>query len=672
MHAGLGHTAEALHALNETMRLAQQCGDPVVLLHALSVLCRLLAAIAPGAPGLPPHGPAALRSSLAHHVQLLRMLRRCRERGRELGQPHLTAFAQLAAARFAMLHDVEPSDSGLHAPPGSLTAAAAAAAVPPSAGAAPAEAPAGAGGEGELRAAPLMVSCAVRDTHALATAASLSAAAPAAPPPTAADGTPPPPQRAAAAASDLYSSPLLFDRSLPIGAAAAMADAVQQLAGAAHLLQSAAWALHGHNTLERAHTMMYLAAFSDPQVGCGTPARFEDRSTACAQLVAAVARRGPAAARAAAAACLGLLAASVCCDGTEDSSPSYSESSAGGGAATAVTAAAAEGSTKASGGWDGGCNALALWGGPALAAAWLCAVHDRALALGDSAAAAQLVGQLCALSDPQAHRDVEIRLEAARRGVLNLLAAGATEEAHRAATELFARCADAGLQAPALRCLMLLAEVHLAAGDPHGAFLHVLACLLPAQPGPGPAGGGVFAAAAAGAAADSSSLGAAVAGGGSGGGRGGRSHDLLAAEALVLLCRVWYELSDGQQLEEVLVLLQDALPLILAHGSVHLQARAQLVLAEMVMSEASSPADLTHCYSQLQRLLAGAAQAATAAEDFRMAAQAACMLAWLHHSQGSVSERDTAAALQETLLDRQAEAEAACASEGRTLHVLRA
>ncbi len=59
---GLGHTTEALHALNETMRLAQQCADPSSMLQALALLCRLLAATAPGAPGLPPHGPAALRS----------------------------------------------------------------------------------------------------------------------------------------------------------------------------------------------------------------------------------------------------------------------------------------------------------------------------------------------------------------------------------------------------------------------------------------------------------------------------------------------------------------------------------------------------------------------------------------------------------------------------------
>ena len=123
--------------------------------------------------------------------------------------------------------------------------------------------------------------------------------------------------------------------------------------------------------------------------------------------------------------------------------------------------------------------------------------------------------------------------------------------------------AHTGLQAPALRALLVLAEVHLAAGDPHGALPHVLACLLPAQPGGLNAAAGAGAAAAAAVGLAGAGLAGAAAGGagggvggGGGGGGGGRSHDLLAAEALVLLCRVWHELSDGQQLQELLVLLQ--------------------------------------------------------------------------------------------------------------------
>lgn len=159
------------------------------------------------------------------------------------------------------------------------------------------------------------------------------------------------------------------------------------------MLQSAAWALHGHSTLERAHTMMYLAAFSDPRVGCGAPARFEDRSTACAQLVSSAARLGPAAARSALVACQGLLCVDM---------------PAAAAAATQSRNSAATAQQQLDGGaCDDG--SLPLWGGSALAASWLCAAHDRALAVGDSVVAAQLVGRLGALADPQPHRHVELR-----------------------------------------------------------------------------------------------------------------------------------------------------------------------------------------------------------------------------------------------------------------------
>lgn len=291
---------------------------------------------------------------------------------------------------------------------------------------------------------------------------------------------------------------------------------------------------------------MYLTAYGDPRLGGGAAARFEDRGAACAQLLAAAARRGPAAAAAAARACFGYL-----------SSPWWTGAAAGGAAAAepppgsegpAALGQEEQGEEERGGG-------LALWGGPALAAAWLCAQHDRALAVGDLAAAAALAGQLAGLADPQPHRDVDIRwvggevvwcglrwsgvvsgvvwvgvgcevgnqdvgpelfvwirvdathawvhectalpgrrprgtqwrrptwphvlhthahmntharaarfpitthcpppththlhrLEAARRGCLNLLAAGNTAAAHEAAMDLFARCADAG--APAI------------------------------------------------------------------------------------------------------------------------------------------------------------------------------------------------------------------------------
>lgn len=107
--------------------------------------------------------------------------------------------------------------------------------------------------------------------------------------------------------------------------------------------------------------------------------------------------------------------------------------------------------------------------------------------------------------------------------------------------------------------------------------------------------------------------------------------------------------------------------MVLAHGSALLQARVQLTLAEMVLAEAAQPQQLAHCHTHVALLLRGAADAASAAEDFRLAATAAELLAWLHHGQGREEEREAAAALREEYLRRQEEVEAACGAEGRVL-----
>lgn len=41
-HAALGHPSEALQALNETLRVAQQSGDAWCMLHAMGALARAL------------------------------------------------------------------------------------------------------------------------------------------------------------------------------------------------------------------------------------------------------------------------------------------------------------------------------------------------------------------------------------------------------------------------------------------------------------------------------------------------------------------------------------------------------------------------------------------------------------------------------------------------------
>lgn len=75
---------EAVHSINETLRMAQQSADHPTLQHTLAVLCGLLADAPCTAPELPEAGAHASLLPLrcgAHHMQLLRLLRRWEGQG---------------------------------------------------------------------------------------------------------------------------------------------------------------------------------------------------------------------------------------------------------------------------------------------------------------------------------------------------------------------------------------------------------------------------------------------------------------------------------------------------------------------------------------------------------------------------------------------------------------
>ena len=68
---------EALLALNEAVRIAQQHNDNTALAHALGALCHILAAAAPAAVTQLTEGGAAAAHPGAHLSQLLKILKRC-------------------------------------------------------------------------------------------------------------------------------------------------------------------------------------------------------------------------------------------------------------------------------------------------------------------------------------------------------------------------------------------------------------------------------------------------------------------------------------------------------------------------------------------------------------------------------------------------------------------
>lgn len=133
-----------------------------------------------------------------------------------------------------------------------------------------------------------------------------------------------------------------------------------------------------------------------------------------------------------------------------------------------------------------------------------------------------------------------------------LAAAGRSEDAARAAHQLFAMAAATGQPLHTARLLLLLARVHREAGAPMAALPYALSCAAHAR----------------------------------------QLHaDLLAAEAAVLLAQLWCDMG-AQHAQHAQRELETALPTILAHGGLDLQARAQASLAEALMAKHASPAGL--------------------------------------------------------------------------------
>lgn len=231
MHAHFGHSTQALTALNETVRVAQQAGDAACLAHALAALCGLLANTTPappavaGAPPPPPH--------LHYDNQLRRLLRVCLRQGQELGLPHLAAFARLGLARAALQGGTVPPPAIWRDPQEDRPAA---------------------------PAPTLEVAAALQEVQQLHFAAATAAAAPSRAPPPRQD----PASAAAARAADLFGSgTAVFGPALQ-GCEAATAAAVEELAGSSHLLAGAAWRSAASPDLAAVAAATRIACYAGP------------------------------------------------------------------------------------------------------------------------------------------------------------------------------------------------------------------------------------------------------------------------------------------------------------------------------------------------------------------------------------------------------------------------
>ncbi|XP_024372271.1 anaphase-promoting complex subunit 5 [Physcomitrium patens] len=109
MHAHFGHVDQAMQALNEAVRIAQQYNDDACLAHALAALCHLLFDVGAANEAYAKGESAGLRDvgagpSLGIQQQLLLLLRRCLRRSLELKLSQLVAFSRLALAKFYLKH----------------------------------------------------------------------------------------------------------------------------------------------------------------------------------------------------------------------------------------------------------------------------------------------------------------------------------------------------------------------------------------------------------------------------------------------------------------------------------------------------------------------------------------------------------------------------------------
>ena len=110
--ARLGHAVEALQALNETVRVAQQHGDAACLVHCLAALCSLQKSAITSAHSSSragAHGNASSWAGPVHRARLVLLLRRCLSRSIELRLVHLTCFARLSLAYLDLQYPVPTS-----------------------------------------------------------------------------------------------------------------------------------------------------------------------------------------------------------------------------------------------------------------------------------------------------------------------------------------------------------------------------------------------------------------------------------------------------------------------------------------------------------------------------------------------------------------------------------
>ncbi|OMO49761.1 hypothetical protein COLO4_38399 [Corchorus olitorius] len=228
-------------------------------------------------------------------------------------------------------------------------------------------------------------------------------------------------------------------------------------------------------------------------------------------------------------------------------------------------------------------------------------LHERALHRGHLKLAQQVCDELGVLASSVTAVDMELKTEASLRHARTLLAGKQFRQAADVAHSLFCMCYKFNLQVQSATVLLLLAEIHMKAGNAVVGLPYALASLSYCQ---------------------------------------SFNLDLLRASATLTLAELWLSLGSNHT-KTALSLLHGAFPMILSHGGLELSARAYITEAKCYLSDPSfSVSDNPEVVLDPLRQ---ASEELQALEYHELAAEAFYLMAIVFDKLGQLEEREEAA-----------------------------
>lgn len=229
-------------------------------------------------------------------------------------------------------------------------------------------------------------------------------------------------------------------------------------------------------------------------------------------------------------------------------------------------------------------------------------LHECALHRGNLKLAQQVCDELGVLASSVSGVDKDLKTEASLRHARTLLAANQFSQAAAVAHSLFCMCYKFNMQVQNATVLLLLAEIHKKSGNAVLGLPYALASLSFCQ---------------------------------------SFNLDLLKASATLTLAELWLSLGSNHA-KRALTLIHGALPMILGHGGLELQARAQITEAKCYLSDPSY--SVFEDSEVVLDLLRQASDELQVLEYHELAAESFYLMAHVYDKLGQLERREEAAA----------------------------